>query len=932
GQSGARTNLRTALHDAVIRLPDSSVITVRDTLQLNPRSVSVDIWDLRDIALCEPSYEPSIDELIRVGALCMGEFLEGFTLRDCREFDAWQLAAGDQIRQQMSVVLNRLIGVNLANGDCERAVAPALRLVALDPLEESSHRLAIEVYARCAKWAAAWSQFEQCRELLTEELGTDPAEETVRLAESVREHTIPREAGFFQFPHSRSYQRLPIPSTRFFGRNAVLEQLRTLVRSGARVITVTGSAGIGKTRLAIETTRGLDGAFPGGTVFVDLTSTSVASEVPRLIAQAIGVQQRFDNEADLLEALAYQLDRRAVLLVLDNFEHVISAAGVVGQLVRRTETVQVLVTSRELLNIEGERQLRIMPLEISAQTTFDAVVRSPAPQLFEDRARVHRPDFTISQENFEAVRAICVALDGVPLALELAVPLLGMFTLEELPKLLAEPLRYLTHGKRDAAGRHRTLETSISWSYDLLSREEQRLLLELSVFAAPFDLKAVEAVCGNDSQTDPSEIIYSLLNKSFIQLVEDSPSRRFGLLQATREYALKRRDILPCLSEVMTRHARYYYDLTLRAEKELHGADQIQWINRMSVDHPNILASLSFLRDHRRTCSALGMAVALSWFWYRRGHHGLARRWLRELVPLSNDCPSELQARAIHSLGWFSFIVGEWRDARSLYISSLRISRQIGDRTAESYALSDLGVVERWLGNASKGDGLTEAAVRLARLSGSPAVLTRALIWAYATTGGVFRDCFPEPQLFEARRLAIETGDLWLLAHSYNGLGDLYCEYGRYADARANYEAALQQFNELEDRMLAAWTLEGLGRVEAGCGDSVSGLRQTARALYLFDELGEELNVGLMMARIAATLYKLEPNSSCAQIAGAAATLIGRGRRDELRRAPQIEEASRHISRFENSCPAEWLRGQSLSRADAVNLIRERITQLTRSA
>jgi tetratricopeptide (TPR) repeat protein len=305
---------------------------------------------------------------------------------------------------------------------------------------------------------------------------------------------------------------------------------------------------------------------------------------------------------------------------------------------------------------------------------------------------------------------------------------------------------------------------------------------------------------------------------------------------------------------------------------------------------------------------------------------------LGELISLGNDCPPKLQARAIHSLGWFSFIVGEWREARTLYISSLRISRQIDDRTTESYALSDLGVVERWLGNASRGDGLAETAVRFARLSGSPAVLTRALIWAYATTGGIFCDCFPEPQLFEARRLAMDTGALWLLAHSYNGLGDLYCEHGRYADARASYEAALQQFNELEDRMLTAWTLEGLGRVEVGCGDSVSALNQTARALYLFDELGEELNVGLMMVRIGAMLYALDPNLSCARIAGAAAKLIGRGRRDELRRAPQIEEASRFISRFENSCPTEWLRGQSLSRADAVNLIRERITQLSRSS
>jgi len=929
GQTGARTNLRTALHDAVLRLPSSAVVTEGDTLQLNTRTVSVDIWRLREIAFRQPNCKVSIEELSLVSALCAGEFLEGFTLRDCREFDAWQLAADGEIRRQMSVVLTRLVRMRMALGECEQAIAPSLRLVALDPLEESSHRLAIEVYARCGKWAAAVAQFEQCCKLLSDELGEDPAEETVHLAEIVRGHGIPLGNESSLFPRRTSYQRPPVLSTRFFGRSREIGELQRLIRAGTRVTTVTGSAGIGKTRLAIEAVRGLNKALPEGIVFVDLRTIELASEVPSLVAQSIGLQQLFDSNADLIASLVNQLNQRGVLLLLDNFEHVIAAAGLVGQLLRETQTVQVLVTSREPLNIQGERQVRLLPLGVSPEATFRAVAGSSAPQLFEDRARAHLPGFAITRENYEAVRAICMALDGVPLALELAVPLLKIYTPDELPGRLATSLGYLTHGKRDDDPRHRTLETAISWSYDLLSREEQTVLLKLSVFASSFDLPAVEAVCVDGSRSNLSDTVHSLFDKSLIQLVEEAPTKRFGLLQATRQFAVKRRENLPSLDEVLFRHANYYYSIALRAENELHCPDQVTWLNRLGADHPNILASLSYLRDHHRALPALEMAVALTWFWYQRGHLALARRWFTQLIDLCNDPPQDLLARALHSLGWFTFLIGEWPGARTLYSSSLDISRRIGGRIVESYALSDLGVVERWLGNVSQGDAFAETAVQVARATGLRAVLTRALIWAYATTGGVFRNRYPEQQLLEARRLAIETGDIWLHAHSYNGLGDLYCEHGKYAEARSNYESALQRFNELGDRVLAAWTIEGLGRVEMGCGNMTAALRHTVQALCLFDELGDELNVGLKMARIAGILHELEPDPRCAELAGAAEAMIGRNRRDELYKAPQIEEAFHYISGFQHTFPVEWLRGQSLSRADAVKRARERATHLS---
>ena len=199
------------------------------------------------------------------------------------------------------------------------------------------------------------------------------------------------------------------------------------------------------------------------------------------------------------------------------------------------------------------------------------------------------------------------------------------------------------------------------------------------------------------------------------------------------------------------------------------------------------------------------------------------------------------------------------------------------------------------------------------------------------TGESVFFDIRGNYLIIRFKGLAIETGDHWLLAHSYCGLGDLYCEHRKYAEARSSYEVALQGFRKLGDRLMEAWALEGMGRVEAGSRDQMAALRQTAQALSLFDELGDALNVGLMMARIVGILRELEPDLSCAEIAGAAAVMIGCHRRYDLCQAPQIDEASRHISGFEDSFPREWVRGQSLSRVDAVNLTRDRIARLAQS-
>ena len=251
GQSAARGNLRTVIHDAAKVLPQNAILSNSDTLQLSREHVSIDLWHFSDAVACLSEAPPPLDRLLAATEVCRGDFLEGFTLPDCSEFDSWQLLATDSIRSQLAFVLNGIVTARIKSGEVEKAVEPASRLVSLDPLEESSHRLMMEVYARCGRWAAAIGQYETCVRILADELDCEPDDETIRLVKEVRDRSkrfseIRPESHFVMGRH----QRPPVPSNRFFGRKHELEKIAGSLRSGTRLITVTGPAGIGKTRFA----------------------------------------------------------------------------------------------------------------------------------------------------------------------------------------------------------------------------------------------------------------------------------------------------------------------------------------------------------------------------------------------------------------------------------------------------------------------------------------------------------------------------------------------------------------------------------------------------------------------------------------------------------------------------------------------------------
>lgn len=920
GQAAARGNLRTAVHEAAHALPAGMVDARIDTIELLPCPAAwVDLWQLRQTVEALGDNGTAVERLAEASTLFRGEFLEGFSLPDCSDFDLWQLQTAERLRHQHILVLSRLVAARLNAGAVSEAVDDVVRLIALDPLEEASHRLAIEVYARCGRWAMALEQFDECRRVLREELDAEPGPETTKLAEEVRRRASRLfRPGVPPTSTGRGQIRPPVPATRFFGRERELDLIEGLLRHGERLVTVVGPAGVGKTRLALEAAAANAVSFPDGIVFGELTATRTPEDVPRILEAAVGIQQRSARKGETVNVIAEHLTGRRMLVLLDNFEHVIQAAPDLARVIAQSQLVQFLATSREPLRLSGEAVVRVAPLEVPGNGAESEISQNPAVLLFIDRAQSQFPELEGELSDLECVRSVCAALDGLPLAIELAVPLLHVYTLRELPARVSRPLGALPRGGRDVPERHRSLEQAIEWSCSLLEPAEKQALGRLSVLDNGFDMAAAVSVCANGDARSFRSSFAGLLEKSLVQVSTENPVRRFSLLESTREYVtarLRKEEELPGLRR---RHSEHYGNLALQGEAALHGPQQMAWLETLDAEHPNLLEALEFLYANGRYVRGLETAAALEWYWYRRGQYRLGIEQIQRFLEQTPDLVAPVRARALHSLGWFTFLVGDWRAGHYLYAQSLHLSRKVGDPLCEQFALSDLGVAERWLGDIENGTRRARDAIDVARANGNPYSLARALVWAYATTGGHFADAYPVPELQEALAIAGRIGDLWLVAHSHNGLGDLYCAHGHVDEARAHYELALSGFLDLGDRYLAAWTLEGMGRVEAACGGVKAALARTFDALRLFDSLGDDLNVALMLARVVGLLGGLAGDRERAALAGASAGLVNAHCGEDLAHTPQVDEAVGYLAGLDTSHPIEWSGGRALARATAV--------------
>jgi predicted ATPase len=672
---------------------------------------------------------------------------------------------------------------------------------------------------------------------------------------------------------------IPVQRTRFVGQEKeVAAAKELLLGQGVRLVTVTGPGGIGKTRLAVEVAGGLAEHFPGGLHFVPLSAVSDPGLLCSAIVQTLGIREAgVQSSLEILRKVLLDSARTAMLLVLDNFEHLIPAASTVAELLAMAPKLKILVTSRAALHVYGEHEFPVPALavpDLRSIPPLEVLSQFPAIALFMQRAVAVKPDFELDRQNASAVIEICARLDGLPLAIELAAARIKVLSPAAMRTRLASRLQLLTGGARDLPQRQQTLRSAIDWSYDLLSPAEQKLFRRLSVFVGGCTLEGVEAVCDTkgDLDLDLLDGMASMVDKSLLLQVEQvNVESRFAMLETIREYA--REKLEASREQASTKRAHAAYCLVL-AEEEVTQQSGAEWLERFTLEHDNFRAALEWLTETGNADWALRLGAALFRFWEAREYLAEGRDRLRKVLNMAGAAaPTSLRARALFAAG---VLAGEQRDyasAGALMKQSLDVARQLGDKQAIAVSLNALAVHARDQGDLAVAHSLFQESLALWRELGDLMAIARALS-NMASVLKLQRD-YDHARCLYAECLAIfqGLGDRTGVAWSLNYQGDVARDQGDSAGARGLYEQALAIFREVGDRWGIGRTLADLGtlaREEQNCSAAQALYRES---LKIFRELEHKRGIARLLECFACSATDQFQAERSLRLAGAAAAL-----------------------------------------------------------
>lgn len=650
---------------------------------------------------------------------------------------------------------------------------------------------------------------------------------------------------------------LPQQLTSLVGREQETAEARALLlRPEVRLVSMVGTAGIGKTRLAIQVATGLLHDFADGIYFVPLAPIHHPNLVLPTIAQVLRLKER--GNTTLADRLKAYLQHKCLLLVLDNFEQIVAAAPLLLDLLMNCPQLKLLVTSREVLHLRAEQQFIVPPLAFPDSKHLpspDALSLYAAVELFIQRAQAVKPDLSITEATIQVIAKICTRLDGLPLAIELAAARIKLLSPEVLLSRLEHRLEILTCGGFDIPARQRTLRDTIAWSYDLLTIEEQRLFRRLSIFVGGCTLEAVETVCNvpQDLAVSVLDLLASLLDKSLIQQsTREGYEPRFHLLETIREYAFECLKRCGEIEICKASHAAYYLSLAVEAESTLRGLHQnawpvwiaphqVMWLDRLEQEHKNVRAALSWLLEYNEIETALRIAGALGGYWFYRGYLSEGQHFLERTLAASSTsnvhAASKMKANALYVGGWLTFWQLDMHRASVLLEEGMRLFRTLGDKRGVAACLNLMGIIKKDQGAFTTGNAMHEESLMLCREIGDQEGIADGLL-----TSGVL--AFFRGELDQARELCEESlalckrvGYVWGIATNLHILGWIFCSLRAYVAARRLSEESLTYFRMLGRPGYTVKALTILAYEVAALGDEVTACALLEEALTLGKEM-----------------------------------------------------------------------------------------------
>jgi non-specific serine/threonine protein kinase len=810
--------------------------------------------------------------------LYQGDFLSGFSLKDSASFDDWQFMEAQSLRSEVTGALERLVRCHKEQGKLEAAVQYARRWLEVDRSSEESHRHLMELYARTGRRAAALRQYEECVRVLEKELRDRPQEETTQLYKAIKENRWQMADSKWQIANSRwqmedkpsaishkpsaiSHQlreNLPRQLTSFIGREREIAEIKRLLKT-TYLLTLTGSGGCGKTRLALKVAADLIDEYADGVWLMDLSPLSEPSLVPQTVASALGLREQ--PRRSLKETLSDYLRSKQMLLMLDNCEHLVGACAALSEsLLRSCQNLRVLATSRAALGIAGELAYRVPSLSLPDPKYVQSIgasdlTRYEAVRLFVERAASSQPTFALTNQNALVAAQICQRLDGIPLAIELAAARVKVLSAEQIADRLDDRFRLLTGGSRTALPRHQTLRATMDWSYNLLSEVERALLRRLSVFAGGWTLEAAEAICADVagvslsvSPLGPSirpdeilDLLAHLVDKSLVVVEDRGGEARYRLLETVRQYG--REKLIESGEEAVLRgrHLNWVLARAERAEPELRGPDQGVWLDRLDVEHDNLRSALEWSLGGGEGETGLRLAGALWRFWWGHGYWNEGRKWLEGALSKSGSASVSLKTKALLGAGRLAVLQGDYGQAKAFYEESLSLYRKLQDKEGIASSCFSLGIVAQRQSDYRRAMMLWEESLAMFRELGNKRYIALSLtsLGQIAEVQGDYSlaNALHEESLASSRKLS----NKWDIVYPLGGLVSVALHQGDYKRAEELCEEILALKRELGSKEGDGYLLSNLGlALLRHQGDYERAAKLCEEALTRSREIGEK--------------------------------------------------------------------------------------------